>query len=307
MNRGRHSRDAVSKLHRPDKKKTVEILGSIMAYVESGVGDPVILIHGNPTSSFLWRHVIPEIRYQARCIAIDLVGMGDSAKVGTGPRSYRFLDHRTYLDAFLEVLEIGSEVILVGHDWGGVLAFDWANHHRSQVKGIAYLETVVAPLTWDDWPPSARPIFQALRSEAGEEMVLNRNIFVERILPASVLNPLSASVMDEYRRPFKASGEGRRPTLTWPRELPIDGTPEAVAQIVADYAGWMATNQIPKLFINGDPGSILVGRQRQFCRGWPNQIEVTVPGIHFLPEDSGTAIGKAISGWIDRLPARSPR
>ncbi len=283
---------------KPLPHKRARVLGAEMAYVEQGSGDPIVFLHGNPTSSFLWRNVIPEVVERGRCIAPDLIGMGDSEKVGTGPRSYRFIDHRTYLDALLEVLEVNQNVTLVGHDWGGALAFDWAHRHPESVKGIVYMETMVMPVTWDDWPEASRRIFQGMRSEAGEEIILNKNVFVERILPASVLQPLPEEVMDEYRRPYRNQGEDRRPTLTWPREIPIDGEPAAVAEIVHGYGEWLASSQIPKLFINADPGSILTGRQREFCRTWPNQTEITVPGIHFIQEDSGPEIGRAIADWM---------
>ncbi len=278
-------------------KKWLTVMGADMAYVEVGEGDPIVLLHGNPTSSYLWRKVVPLPAGRGRCIVPDLIGMGDSAKVASGPGAYSFDDHRTYLDAFLELARVEA-VTLVGHDWGGALAFDWANRHREAVVGIVYMETIVMPLTWDDWPQAARGIFKAMRSEAGEDMVLNKNVFVERILPASVLTPLDPEVMDEYRRPFAQPGETRRPTLTWPRQIPIDGEPANVAQVVDDYGEWLATSEIPKLFVNANPGSILVGRQREFCRTWPNQVEVTVPGIHFIQEDSGPEIGQAIAEWM---------
>jgi haloalkane dehalogenase len=280
------------------QKKSHKVLGVDLAYVEVGQGRPIVFLHGNPTSSYLWRAVIPEVAGLGRCIAPDLVGMGDSAKAGAGPHSYRFIDHRTYLDALLEVLGVNEDVILVGHDWGGALGFDWANRHRQAISGLVYMETIVMPVTWDDWPENARKIFAALRSEAGEQMILDKNFFVERILPASVLQPLSEETMDEYRRPFLERGESRRPTLTWPREIPIDGEPAAVAEVVEDYGRWLAESDVPKLFVNADPGSILVGRQREFCRSWPNQAEVTVPGIHFIQEDSGREIGRAIAEWL---------
>jgi haloalkane dehalogenase len=279
-------------------KKHVKVLGADMAYVEVGQGRPIVFLHGNPTSSYLWRHVIPEVAGSGRCIAPDLIGMGDSQKVGSGPRSYRFVDHRTYLDALLEVLGVHENVVIVGHDWGGALGFDWANRHRAGVGAIVYMETLVMPVTWDDWPEAGRHIFAAMRSEAGAEMILDKNVFVERILPASVLTPLSEETMAEYRRPYLEQGEGRRPTLTWPREIPIDGEPAAVVEVVQRYGRWLSESKVPKLFINADPGSILVGRARQFCRAWPNQTEVTVPGIHFIQEDSGRQIGRAIADWL---------
>ncbi len=276
------------------EKRFATVDGVRMAYVEAGEGRPIVLLHGNPTSSYLWRRVLPPLEGAGRCIVPDLVGMGDSGKVS----SYRFVDHRRYLDGLLAALGVSENLVLVLHDWGGGLGFDWANRHRSAVAGIAYMETIVQPVTWDDWPEAARRVFQGMRSPAGEEMVLEKNVFVERILPASVLKPLSQEVMDEYRRPFLDGGEGRRPTLTWPREIPIDGEPPDVAAIVESYGRWLAESEVPKLFVNADPGSILIGRQRDFCRSWPNQVEVTVPGIHFIQEDSGEEIGRHIAGWL---------
>ena len=279
-------------------KRFVDVLGARMAFVETGRGRPIVLLHGNPTSSYLWRRVIPELTGSGRCIAPDLIGMGDSDKLGD---TYRFVDHRRYLDALLEALDVSEDVVLVGHDWGGALAFDWANRHRSAVAGIAYMETIVAPLWWEDWPHAAAGIFQAMRSDAGEQIVLDKNVFVERILPASVLEPLDEETMAEYRRPFLSAGEDRRPTLTWPREIPIDGEPADVAAIVADYAAWLASSPVPKLFIDADPGSILVGRQRRACEAWANQSKVTVRGSHFVQEDSGPEIGRAVASWLSSL------
>jgi haloalkane dehalogenase len=284
-------------------KRHQAVDGVTMAYVEVGDGDPIVFLHGNPTSSFLWRRVIPELTELGRCIAPDLVGMGDSGPLpDPGPGSYRFVEHRRYLDGLLERLGVDDRVTFVLHDWGGALGFDWANRHRDAVRAIAYMETIVAPLGWEDWPEAARPIFQAMRSLAGEKMVLDKNVFVERILPASVLDPLADEVMAEYRRPFLDPGERRRPMLTWPREIPIDGEPADVHELVAAYSAWMATSPIPKLFVDADPGSILVGRQRDVCLGWPNQEKVVVGGSHFVQEDSGPAIGAAVAGWLATIP-----
>jgi haloalkane dehalogenase len=211
------------------------------------------------------------------------------------------VEHRRYLDGLLAALDVTDRVTLVLHDWGSGLGFDWANRHRDAVKGIAYMEAIVTPVGWDDWPEAARRIFQAMRGPAGEEMVLDKNVFVERILPASVLDPLPEEVMAEYRRPFTRPGESRRPTLTWPRQIPIDGEPDDVHRIVEDYAAWLATSTVPKLFVNAEPGSILVGRQREVCRTWPNQTEVTVRGSHFVQEDSGDEIGAAIASWLTAI------
>ena len=280
-------------------KKHVEVLGKGMAYTEEGEGDPIVFLHGNPTSSFLWRKVIPPVVGRGRCLAPDLIGMGDSDKLdGSGPDAYRFVEHRRYLDGWLEAVGATDNVTLVGHDWGGALAFDWANRHREAVRGLVYMETIVCPVSWDDWPGPASGIFRAMRSPAGEEIVLTKNVFVERILPASVLDPLSEEVMNEYRRPFLAGGESRRPTLTWPREIPINGEPEDVNRIAADYSKWLAQSDVPKLFINAQPGTILIGKQREHCRSWPNQTEKTVRGTHFIQEDSGPEIGEIISDWL---------
>ena len=280
-------------------KKYVEVLGKRMAYTEAGEGDPIVFLHGNPTSSYLWRKVIPPVVGQGRCLAPDLIGMGDSDKLeSSGAGSYRFVEHRRYLDGWLEAVGATDNVTLVGHDWGGALAFDWANRHRDAVRGLIYMETIVCPVSWDDWPEPARRIFGAMRSPAGEEIVLAKNVFVERILPASVLDPLSEETMEEYRRPYSEGGESRRPTLTWPREIPIDGEPADVAEIATAYAEWLAESDVPKLFINAKPGTILIGKQREVCRSWPNQTEKTVRGTHFIQEDSGPEIGEIISDWL---------
>jgi haloalkane dehalogenase len=286
-------------------KSYIEVLGRRMAYVEQGQGAPIVLLHGNPTSSFLWRSVIPHLAGSGRCIAPDLIGMGDSEKLPADDAArYTFIRHREFLDALLEQLGITSRVTLVVHDWGSALGFDWAARHPQAIRGIAYMEAIVRPLSgWDEFPEAARGIFQGMRSPAGEQMILEQNVFVERILPASILRKLTGEEMDEYRRPFLAEGEDRLPTLVWPRQIPIGGEPADVVEICGAYAGWLAeTPGLPKLFIDADPGTILTGSQREFCRGWPDQEEVTVPGVHFIQEDSGEQIGQAIAGWLDRLP-----
>ena len=284
------------------KKIRVEVNGLEMAYTEVGEGDPIVFLHGNPTSSYLWRNVIPHVAGLGRCIAPDLIGMGDSASLPeSGPDSYRFVEHRVYLDALLEAVDATANVTLVVHDWGSALGFDWANRHRDAVMGIAYMEAITQTLSWDAWPEASRELFQAMRSGAGEEIVLAKNVFVERILPASVIGGLSDEEMAEYRRPYLEPGESRRPTLTWPREIPVDGEPADVHQIVAGYGQWLATSDVPKLFVNADPGAILTGPQREFCRSWPNQIEVTVPGIHYVQEDSPHEIGTALADWYRAL------
>ncbi len=280
----------------------IDVLSHRMAYVEMGAGDPIVFQHGNPTSSYLWRNVMPHLADQGRCLALDLIGMGDSDKLPhPGPDSYRFQDHRRFFDAAMEALGVKERVTLVLHDWGTALGFDWAYRHPERVKAIAYMEGIVTPLSWSDWPEAIRPVFSALRSPAGEELVLEKNIFVEKILPAGVLRGLSEAEMAVYRRPYLTPGESRRPTLSWPRELPLDGDPADVTVIVADYADWLAECDLPKLFINADPGVILTGRQREVCRRWPHQREITVRGAHFLPEDCPHAIGRAISDWLREI------
>ncbi|MBL28386.1 MAG: haloalkane dehalogenase [Rhodospirillaceae bacterium] len=276
----------------------VDVLDSRMAYVDVGEGRPIVFLHGNPTSSYLWRNVIPHLEAHGRCLAPDLIGMGESGPSNNG--SYRFHDHAAYLDAWLAELGL-KDVVFVVHDWGSALGFYWAHRHPDSVRGIAYMEAIVQSLTWEDWPVVARPVFQGMRSPAGEDLVLQKNIFVERILPASVLRGLGEAEMANYRRPFADPGEGRRPTLSWPREIPIDGEPADVVAIVEAYGKWLSTSDIPKLFINAEPGSILVGRQREFCRQWPNQREVTVPGIHFMQEDSPHHIGAAVAEFVKSL------
>ncbi|MDH4365013.1 MAG: haloalkane dehalogenase, partial [Acidimicrobiia bacterium] len=276
--------------------------GRTMAWVEVGEGDPIVFLHGNPTSSYLWRNVIPHLTGLGRCIAPDLIGMGDSDKLpDSGPGSYTLTEHRRYLDGLLDHLGLGASegrVVLVLHDWGSALGFDWANRHREAVAGIAHMESIVRPLTVEEWPGKARPVFLGFRSEAGEAMVLERNIFIERVLPGSILRELTEAELDEYRRPFREPGEGRRPTLTWPRQIPIDGEPADVVAIVADYAEWLASSPLPKLLISAEPGAILCGAQLDFTRRWPNTTEVTVAGSHFIQEDSPDEIGQAIATWI---------
>ena len=280
-------------------KQQANILGKTMSYVEVGSGDPIVFLHGNPTSSYLWRNIIPYCESLGRCIAPDLIGMGDSEKLSpSGPDRYRFVEHRDYLDALLEHLGVTENVTLVIHDWGSALGFDWANRHRDAVKGIAYMEAVVKPLTWEEWPRAITTVFEGFRSPAGEKMVLEDNVFIEQVLPGAIIRPLSDEEMSEYRRPFLNPGEDRRPTLTWPRQIPLAGEPEDVIAIVEQYGAWLQQSEVTKLFINAEPGAILRGAARDFCRTWPNQTEVTVPGIHFVQEDAPDQIGDAIAKWM---------
>ena len=283
----------------PHPRRRVALLDNELAYVDTGAGEPIVFLHGNPTSSYLWRNVIPHVAGLGRCLAPDLVGMGDSGKAPAG--AYRFADHARYLDAWFEALGLARNVVLVVHDWGSALGFHWARRHPERVRGIAYMEAIVRPVTWAEWPEAARKIFQAMRSPAGEEMVLQKNVFVERILPASVLRGLTPEELERYRAPYREPGESRRPTLTWPRQIPIDGEPADVVAIVEAYAAWLAASPVPKLFVNADPGTILTGSPRESCRAWPNQEEVTVRGAHFIQEDSPDEIGRALAAFVRRL------
>ncbi|MED5208235.1 MAG: haloalkane dehalogenase, partial [Chloroflexota bacterium] len=249
--------------------------------------------------SYLWRNIIPYTKPLGRCLAPDLMGMGDSGPSPNG--EYRFANHSALLDKWFEDMSINRNVTLVIHDWGSALGFHWAKRYPERVKGIVYMEAIVRPVSWEEWPDAARQVFQGFRSPAGEDMVLEKNVFVERVLPGSVLRQLTDKEMEVYRRPFLETGESRRPTLTWPRDIPIDGEPADVVQLVSEYAEWLSRSPIPKLFINAEPGAILSGSQREFCRTWPNQKEVTVKGSHFIQEDSPTEIGQAISEWYGKL------
>ncbi len=282
--------------------KYITVKGLKMAYQEEGEGAPIVFLHGNPTSSYLWRNVVPHLKGLGRCLVPDLIGMGESDPLPeSGPNSYRFTEHAGFLEELLQKLEVHKDAILVGHDWGGALLFQWAMQHPDAVQGIVYMETIVSPVSWRDWPEDAKGIFQGMRSEAGEKIVLQKNLFVEGILPNSVLRKLTEEEMNVYRKPFLEEGERRRPMLTWPREIPIEGEPEDVCSIVTAYGKWLQDCEIPKLFINAEPGSILTGRQRQFCRRFRKQHEVTVKGSHFIQEDSPDEIGTAIAEFTEKL------
>jgi haloalkane dehalogenase len=283
-------------------KAFAAVNGKRMAYVEDGRGDAIVFQHGNPTSSYLWRNVMPHCAGLGRLIACDLIGMGDSDKLaGSGPERYTYAEQRDYLFSLWDQLALGDRVVLVLHDWGSALGFDWARQHPQRVAGIVYMEAIVTPLTWDDWPENARRAFQGFRSPKGEEMILANNMFVERVLPGSVMRKLRDEEMAVYRAPFLNAGEDRRPTLTWPRMIPIDGEPADVVKVVAEYADWLTTSEVPKLFINAEPGSILVGHQRELCRRWPNQTEITVKGLHFIQEDSPDEIGRAVADFVRQV------
>ena len=284
------------------EKKFASVKGKQIAYVEEGSGDPIVLLHGNPTSSFLWRNVIPELVESGRVIVPDLIGQGDSEKlpVSEGPERYSLEVAYSYVDGLLESIGANENVTLVIHDWGTGVGFLWAMRHPAAVKGVAYMEGIVKPVSWSDWPESAVGIFKGFRSDKGEDLILNRNMFIEGVLPSSVIRPLSNTEMDAYRAPHLETDD-RQPLLNWPRQIPIEGEPKDVVALVNEYGAFMAASDIPKLFINADPGSILVGAQREFCRSWPNQQEVTVKGLHFIQEDSPVEIGQAVANWLKAL------
>ncbi|MEJ6539659.1 MAG: haloalkane dehalogenase [Halioglobus sp.] len=284
------------------EKKFVSVKGKQIAYVEEGSGDPIVLLHGNPTSSFLWRNVIPELVESGRVIVPDLIGQGDSEKLpaSEGPERYSLEVAYSYVDGLLESIGANQNVTLVIHDWGTGVGFLWAMRHPAAVKGVAYMEGIVKPVSWSDWPESAVGIFKGFRSDKGEDLILNRNMFIEGVLPSSVIRPLSNTEMDAYRAPHLETDD-RQPLLNWPRQIPIEGEPEDVVALVNEYGAFMAASDMPKLFINADPGSILVGAQREFCRSWPNQQEVTVKGLHFIQEDSPVEIGQAVANWLKAL------
>ncbi len=284
----------------PAPKQRVDVHGLEMAYVEIGVGDPIVFLHGNPTSSYLWRNIMPHLAERGRCVAPDLIGMGDSQKLPEpAVYAYTYAQHRYYLDAFFDAVDPDGAVTLVIHDWGSALGFDWARRHPERVRGIAYMEAVVAPLEWEDFPEGFEELFRGFRSSAGETMVLEQNVFIEQVLPSAIQRKLSDEEMNVYRAPYTEPGESRRPTLTWPRQIPIAGQPRDVVESVAANAEFMQGAAFPKLFINAEPGGLGTGRLREFCRTWPNQQEVTVAGIHFLQEDCPHEIGRAIREWLE--------
>jgi haloalkane dehalogenase len=283
----------------PYKRHRIPVLDSEMSYIDTGEGNPIVFLHGNPTSSYLWRNIIPHLEKHGRCLAPDLIGMGQSGKAPGG--SYRFVDHARYLDAWFDALNLDKDIIFVVHDWGSALGFYRGYRNPGCVKAIAYMESFVQSLSWDMWPDMPRPIFESLRSPAGEEMILEKNLFIELILPSSVLRGLTEEEKEVYRRPYPEKGESRRPMLTWPREIPFDGEPADVHEIISAYAKWLPKTGFPKLFINAEPGAILTGKQREFCRTWKNQKEITVRGSHFIQEDSPKEIGSAIDAFLREM------
>lgn len=275
-------------------RKYADVLDTYMAYVDVGNGDPIVFLHGNPTPSYLWRHAIPYLLPYGRCLAPDYVGMGNSGASPAG--RYRFFDQQRYLDAWLDAVGAAHEVILVVHDWGSALGFDWARRHPERIKAIVYMEAIVRPFSsWEEWPDKTRAFFQAQRTSDGEDLILRQNLFIEYLLP---LRGIPGDAMAVYRRHYRNPGPSRQPMLAWTRDLPIAGEPADVVQAVDSYAGWMSGNSIPKLFIDAEPAGFLIGPQREFCRAWPNQRTVTVQGAHFLPEDDPGAVGEAMARFV---------
>ena len=279
-------------------RRRVAVGDTDISFVDVGRGRPVVFLHGNPTSSYLWRNVIPHALPHWRCLAPDLVGMGRSGKSPTN--AYRFADHAKYLDEWFTKLDLTEDVTLVLHDWGSALGFDWACRHPKAVRAIVYMEAIVQPRRWADFPPGRDELFRAFRSARGEQLILHENAFIERLLPSSIQRALTQEEMDAYRAPFR-DPDARLPMLVWPRELPIDGEPAGVVEVVDDYGRWLARSPIPKLFIAGDPGALLIGRARAFCASWPCQQTVTVPGIHYLQEDAPREIGTALARFMRQL------
>ena len=286
----------------PYEKKFIDVESKKIAYIDEGHGDPIVLIHGNPTSSFLWRNIVPELLNSGRVIVPDLIGQGDSEKlpVSDGSDRYSLEVAYKYVDGLLQNIGADNNVTLVIHDWGSGIGFLWAMRNPNVVKGVAYMEAIVKPMSWDDWPEGGVGIFKGFRSEKGEDLILNRNMFIEGVLPSSVIRELSENEMNAYRAPHLKE-EDRQPLLNWPRQIPLEGEPKNVVSLVNDYGAFMSSSNIPKLFINADPGSILLGKQREFCRSWLNQKEVTVKGIHFIQEDSPVEIGQAVAEWLETI------
>ena len=284
------------------KLKYRDVKGSRMAYVDEGEGDAIVFAHGNPTSSYLWRNVMPHLEGLGRLVAADMIGMGGSDKLSpSGPDRYGYAEQRDYLFSLWDSLDLGDNVILVLHDWGSVVGFDWASQHPDRVQGVAFMEGIVTQPRWTDFPDDVVKMFQGFRSPAGEHMVLEQNLWIEGVLPALIQRRLSDEEMNHYRLPFARGGEDRRPTLSWPRQLPVEGDPADVTAIVNEYGQWLAGSDVPKLFINAEPGEIINDRVREIIRTWPSLTETTVSGRHFIQEDSPDEIGQAIAQFVRRL------
>ncbi len=286
----------------PHKRARQRVNGLEMSYAEAGSGKPIWLLHGNPTYSYIWRNIIPHLTDLGHCIAPDLIGMGESDKLpSSGPDRYRYTEQREYLFGLFDALAPADKVVLVVHDWGGALGFDWARNNPDKVRGIAFMEPLLAPYTWETFPPPAVEAFQAMRSSQGEPMCLEQNFFIEQVIPMAVMRELGDEEMTAYRKPYLEPGEGRRATLTWPRQIPIQGVPADVAAVCEANCAWLESSDVPKLFFSADPGMMVTGAVAERCRGFPNVTEVSVKGLHYVQEDSPDEIGQALAAWIKDL------
>lgn len=289
----------------PYFKKKIKALDCNLAYVDTGTDnvshpdETVIFFHGNITSSYMWRNIIPYIEPRARCIAIDNIGQGDSDKLAqSGPNAYRLAQHQDYLNAALGQLDVGDKVTLVMHDWGAQLGLTWGNANRDRLKAIAYFQGVMGDFKWDFWPEAVADLMRKFRGPEGEKLVLEDNFFVEKILPAMVKRSLPQEVWNEYRRPYRTPGEDRRPTLTWPREIPIEGDPADVLAVCERNNTWLKQSSLPKLLIHTNPPTVLMAHILDEVRTFPNQEEVTISGLHYVHEDHPHEIGEAIAEWL---------
>ncbi|MDC0529100.1 haloalkane dehalogenase [Gammaproteobacteria bacterium] len=283
-------------------KNFLKVKGKNLAYIDEGEGDAIVFIHGNPTSSYLWRNIAPNFNQSYRVIVPDLIGMGDSEKLdGIDNPGYSFNGQYDYLDELLNKLDLGPRIHLVIHDWGCGLGLKYARLNSDSISSITFMEGVTVPLTWDQWPEAGKKIFKLFRSDAGEELILDKNFFVERILLNDPIKPMSDETRNEYLRPFINSGEDRRPTLTFPRNIPFNEDPLDTHNEITMNANFHSTSSIPKLFINAEPGFLLVGTQRDEVRSWTNIKEVTVEGNHFIQEDSPEDITRHIKDFLVSL------
>lgn len=282
-------------------KRFADSYGARMAYFETGAGAPIVFLHGNPTSSYLWRNVIPYVADLGRCIAPDLIGMGDSDKLSpSGPGVYSFFEHNRRLAALLDAIGVEDQVTLVVHDWGGSLGFQWAMTNAHRVKAIAFMETFVVSQNDQNTPAQALDFFRRYRTAEAEREVLEDNQFVERVLLGQ-FPAMAEADKSAYRRPFLEPGESRRPTLEWPQQVPINGEPADVHDAVVAHLDWISQSPQPKLFIRGEPGALIAWGRERVCRAWPNLTEHAVPGRHFLPEEAPDLIGTHLRAWLSAL------
>jgi haloalkane dehalogenase len=282
------------------RTRRIEVLGKSMAYQEIGTGSPIVFVHGNPGSSYSWRNVLPSVTELGRCLVVDLMGMGDSEKLGEVPEAYSFEQHSKYLEAFLEVTRAVDDVTLVLHDVGSMLGFEWARRHPEAVKAIAYIDPITEPVDSSDLDPVHWQTLEALRSPTGGSWLLSTKDAVDTLLKATVSRPLDDETLREYRRSL-SPGVSRLPVLAWYRQLPIDGEPHEMVAQVERYAAWMAQTRFPKLRIDANPGGFLAVRNGVNGSGWHNERMVTVAGGGMVLEDSPAAVGNALADWLESL------